>query len=450
MADGYLFDADQGPLSGNSSPKQRTDESEPKGKPRLLQTNRHQMRLESRCLDHAIPQDHRARTLWEATASMDLAPFYAEIKSVESGAGRPAMDPRVLLALWLYATAEGVGSARQLSRLCKEHDAYRWIAGGLEICHRVLSVFRVVHGEKLDQMLTNLLAALVSAEVVTMRVVAQDGTRVRASAGADSFRRRSSLNLCKQDARRQVNRLKKLVDDEEDTTTDRRKRAAATKAANKRLEKVEEALAELSRVEESKRKNGKKGEARASTTDPEARVMKMADGGFRPAYNCQLATDADSRIIIAARASNSGGDMGQTEPTVEEIRARTGKSPGRYLVDGGYVKNDSIVKLEQAGIPVYAPTPKNPKTQDPNKRQRKVPPELEAHRERMKTDEAKELYKLRASTIETINGDLKSHRGLGPFRVRGIDKATAVLLMSVLTYNLLRTIAIAPEVLMKT
>lgn len=142
--------------------------------------------------------------------------------------------------------------------------------------------------------------------------------------------------------------------------------------------------------------------------------------------------------------------MGQTEPTVEEVRARTGKSPGCYLVDGGYVKNDSIVKLEQAGIPVYAPAPKNPKTQDPNKRQRKVPPELEAHRERMKTDEAKELYKLRASTIETINGDLKSHRGLGPFRVRGIDKATAVLLMSVLTYNLLRTIAIAPEVLMKT
>lgn len=447
MADGYLFDAGSSPISGDSNSKKRPASAEPKGKPRVVRADRHQMRLESRCLDDAIPDNHRARTLWEATGSMDLAAFYTEIRSVEAGAGRPAIDPRLLLCLWLYATAEGVGSARQLSRLCREHDAYRWIAGGLEICHRVLSEFRVSHGAKLDQILTDLLAALVRAEVVTMRVVAQDGTRVRASAGASSFRRRRSLRQCHLAARRQVNRLKVRVNDEEDMTTDRRKRAAAEKAARKRLEKVEKALSELGHVEESKRQNGKKGEARASTTDPEARVMKMADGGYRPAYNCQLATDTDSRIVVAARVSNSGGDMGQTEPTVDEIKARTGKSPGSYLVDGGYAKKESIVKLERDGIPVYVPPAKNPKTQDPSKRQRKIPPEVTACRDRMQTDEAKELYKLRAATIETINGDLKTHRGLGQFTVRGIDKATTVLLMSVLSYNLLRVTAIAPQVL---
>jgi transposase len=447
MADGYLFDADGGPLSDGSTSKRRSVEPELKGKPRVVRADRRQMRLESRCLDDAIPENHRARTLWEATASMDLSGFYAEIRSVEAVAGRPAIDPRVLLALWLYATAEGVGSARQLSRLCCEHDAYRWIAGGLEICHRVLSAFRVNHGAKLDQILTELLAALVRAEVVTMRVVAQDGTRVRASAGASSFRRRRSLRQCQLAARRQVSRLKKCVNDEEDATTDRRKRAAAEKAAKQRLAKVEKALAELGAVEESKLKNGKKGEARTSTTDPEARVMKMADGGYRPAFNCQLATDTDSRIVVGVRVSNSGGDMGQTEATVEEIRARTGRSPGSYLVDGGYAKKESIVALEREGIPVYVPPAKNPKTRDPNKRQRVIPPEVTACRERMQTDEAKKLYKLRASTIETINGDLKTYRGLGQFGVRGIDKATSVLLLSVLTYNLLRTIAIAPQVL---
>lgn len=445
MATGNLFGVDLGPESDSSKTSKQ-----PKavGKPRLVRANRRQLRLESRSVDELIPADHRARTLWLASEKLDLSSFYDEIESVESGPGRPAIDPRVLLVLWLYATAEGVGSARRLSRLCQEHDAYRWIAGGLEICHRVLSEFRVRHGDKLDGLLTELLAALMRADVITLRTVAQDGTKVRASAGAASFRSKKSLKKCLRQAKRQVSLLKNRVDDE-DETTDKRKRAARERAALAREESVEKALEALEEVAESKRRNGKTGEPRASTTDPDARVMKMADGGFRPAYNCQLATDVDSRLIVAARASNSGGDMGQVESTVAEIEERLDAKPEDYLVDGGYAKRDSVDHLTDKEITIYAPVQHNPKTRDPSKRrQRTDSPQVVAWKQRMQTNAAKQVYKLRASTIETINGDLKDHRGLTRFRVRGLHRVQSVLLLSVITYNLLRAVAIAPEVML--
>ena len=446
MAAGKLLDMDLGPVSRDSvstTPGKRRRG----GKPRLIRADRRQMRLEARCLDQLIPEDHRARTLWLASEKLDLSAFYREIQSVEAGPGRPALDPQVLLVLWLYAISEGVGSARRLSRLCREHDAYRWITGGLEICHRVLSDFRVQHGEKLDQLLSELLASLMRAGVLRLRTVAQDGTRVRASAGAASFRRGKTLRKCLREAKKQVERLKKALDDEDDTT-DERKRAAKERAARQREESVKEALAALKEVEESRQRNGKKSEPRASTTDPDARVMKMADGGFRPAYDCQLATDVDSRLIVASRASNSGGDMGQVEPTLEEIRRRLGASPESYLVDGGYAKRETVEQLTDDGVSIYAPPAQNPKTRDPNKRQRVDSPQVRAWKERMQTDEAKAIHELRGSTIETANGDLKDHRGLTRFRVRGLDRVQSVLLLSVLAYDLLRAITIAPSVML--
>lgn len=445
MATGNLFGVDDGPVSNASS---KTRERTNRGKPRLVRADRNQMRLEARRLDELIGDDHRARALWRSSASLDLSAFYDEIESVETGPGRPAIDPRILLVLWLYATAEGIGSARRLSRLCREHDAYRWIAGGHEICHRVLSDFRVHHGKKLDRLLTGLLAALMKSGVITLRVVAQDGMKVRASAGAASFRRRNSLKTCLRDAEQQVAALKDRVDDG-DETTDKRKRAARQRAAEQRVESVKAALEALQEVEESRRRNGKKGEPRASTTDPDARVMKMADGGFRPAFNCQLASDVDSRIVIALRASNSGGDMGQVEPTVEEIRERLRAKPASYIVDGGYAKRESIDRLTDEQIKVFAPPQHNPRKRDPSKlRQRVDSPQVAAWKARMQTDEAKEIYKLRASTIETVNGDLKDHRGLTRFRVRGLQRVQCVLTWGVLTYNLLRAIVIAPQVVL--
>lgn len=446
MATESLFGEDLGPVSDFSKAAQNAGTARG-GRARLVRADRHQLRLESRSLDELIAHDHRARTLWAASEKLDLSAFYAEIRSVEDGPGRPAIDPRILLVLWLYAISEGVGSARHLARLCREHDAYRWIAGGHEICHRLLSDFRVHHGDKLDRLLTELLAALMKAGVITLRTVAQDGTRVRASAGAASFRRKKSVKKCLSAARKQVEALKARLDDGDDETTGKRKRAAQERAARQREESAERALQALEEIEESRRRNGKKSEPRASTTDPDARVMKMADGGFRPAYNCQLATDADSRLIVASRVSNSGGDMGQVEPTLDEIQQRLGARPESYLFDGGYAKRQSIDRLTDDGITVYAP-PQH-KTREGSKPSQESP-QVAAWRTRMRTDEAQEVYKQRAATIETVNGDLKEHRGLTRFRVRGLQRVQSVLMLSVLAYNLLRALVIAPQVVLQT
>jgi hypothetical protein len=350
----------------------------------------------------------------------------------------------VLITVWLYATSEGIGSGRRLARLCEQHDVYRWICGGITICHRVLSDFRVGHGKALDGLLTQLLAVLMNAGIVKLRRVAQDGTKVRASAGAASFRRERSLRKCLRDAKQQVATLKRQLDADDDQTTDKRKAAARHRAAQDRKNRVEKALEALEEVRASRNKHGKKSEPRASTTDSDARVMKMADGGFRPAYNMQLAVDVDSRLVVAARASNSGGDMGQVEGTLEEIERRTGKRPEDYLIDGGYAKRETVDSLTEQGIVVFAPTMKPGKQRDPAKRQRKDSEAVAAWRQRMETDEAKEIYKQRAATVETVNGDCKDHRGFDRLRVRGIERAQSVLLLTTLTYNLMRTFAIAP------
>lgn len=441
MAAGNLFGSDLD-LTRCS---QDSFDARPPGKPRLVHADRMQLRLESRNLDALVADDHRVRALWDAAQKLDLSAFHDKIRAREAHAGRPAIDPCILVTLWLYATSEGIGSARQLSRLCRQHDVYRWICGGIEVCHRVLSDFRIGHEKALDGLLTELIAVLMHAGVVTLTRVAQDGTKVRASAGAASFRREHSLKQCLTDAAQQVKDLRKQLDAEDETTDTRRVRAKQ-RAVEQRQQRVAQALEALEQIRDSRARNGKKAEPRASTTDADARVMKMADGGFRPAYNMQIAVDVASRIIVGARATNSGGDMGQVEPTLEEIEARTGKRPADYLIDGGFAKLATIETLTDGGVCVFAPVMQSSKERDLAKRQREDSDAVAAWRQRMATDEAKETYRERAATIETTNADLKAHRGLERLRVRGIGKVTCALLWSVLTHNLMRAFALAPSV----
>jgi transposase len=258
--------------------------------PRVLRPNRAQLELRATDLEGLLPEDHRARAVWDFVEGLDLSMLYERIESVEGHAGRPAIDPGILLALWIYATAEGVGSARALERLCGEHDAYRWICGGVAVSAHTLSDFRVAHGEVLDALLTQSVAQLMAEGLVDLRRVAQDGLRVRASAGAASFRRRRRLREFLREAGEQVERLRRELD-EDPAATSRREAAARERAARERRRRVQQALGEMGREEQrrtqraSRRLREEKKESRVSTTDPEARVMRMADGGFRPAYN---------------------------------------------------------------------------------------------------------------------------------------------------------------------
>jgi len=436
MSQEQLFDG--GEVVGES----RVDE--PRGEARVKRANRSQSVLDAVCLDELIPGNHRARAFWALLEKLDLSSFYDPIRAREGEAGRPALDPRMLCCLWLYATSEGIGSARHLARLCERDGAYRWICGGVHVAAHTLSDFRIGNEQALDTLLSELLAVLMRRGVVRLTRVAQDGVRVRASAGAASFRRERSLRKCLKDAQEQV-RLTRLQLDAPARDESRVKAAAKARAAQEIEARVSEALAELEEVRGSKTRHKTKtpSEMRASTTDPEARVMRMPDGGYRPAYNAQIATDTASRIVVGVSVTQSGSDMNQLTPMLQEIDRRTGRLPDEHLVDGGYVKKQAIEDAAAQGVEVYAPQSKlregasAPRWDDGKG--------VAAWRERMESDEGRELYKERGSTAETVNADLRQWRGLRQLPVRGTGKVLSVLLWMVLSYDLMRVIRLGLE-----
>src|SRR5437867_9735483 len=178
------------------------------GTPGLVTADRRQRQLRPLGLESLLPPEHRARAVWAVVEQLDLSAFYDAIVARGSEPGRPAIDPQILVALWLYATSEGVGSARELARLCEAHDAYRWLCGGVAVNHHTLSDFRVGHEAALDELMTQVLAVMLHRGLVRLERVAQDGTRVRASAGASSFRREKSLRAWLEAAQAQVVRVK--------------------------------------------------------------------------------------------------------------------------------------------------------------------------------------------------------------------------------------------------
>lgn len=404
--------------------------------PRLQRPNRRQTLLRPTDLESLLPEEHRARVVWEFVSGLDLSPYYEKIRAVEGTAGRPPIDPAILLALWLYATVEGVGSARAIDRFCEEHDAYRWICGGVSVNYHTLSDFRVNHGEILDGLLTESVGVLLMEGLVTLKRVAQDGVRVRASAGAASFRRKKTLERCLEEAERQVERLKKELD-EDPGAMSRREAAAKRRAASERKRRVEEALRQWDEVAKRKKAGEREEKARVSTTDPDARVMKMGDGGFRPAVNGQFATDTESQVIVGVDATNVGSDMQAMPPMVEQIESRCGEPPEEYLVDANFASLESVESVS-GRTRVYAPPvkPRDAK-RDPYE---PLPGDSEAvaeWRQRMGTEAAKEIYRDRAATAECVNA-IARNRGLRQITVRGLGKAKAVLLLFALAHNMMR------------
>lgn len=416
------------------------------GVARVLLPNRSQVELRASDLESLLPEGHRARVVWAYVEQTDLSGIYAGIKAVEGGSGRTPIAPEILFALWLYATVEGVGSARAIARLTQAHDAYRWICGGVQVNYHTLSDFRAEHETVFDGLLTASVAALLSVGAVQLKRVAQDGMRVRASAGASSFRRKNTLERCLEEARAQVETLKQQTEDDPGAQT-RRQHAARERARRDRQERVEQALQRLPELEKLKAKQGKKPEeARSSTTDAEATVMKMGDGGFRPAYNAQYATDTESQVIVGVEVVTVGSDMGQLAPMVEQVSERCGDNPQQWLVDGGYPAHEQLDTVAEKTV-VYAPVPK-PKDEaiDPHAPKPGDSEAVGTWRKRMGTEEAKMLYKDRAATAECVNA-LARERGLTRLRVRSKNKVRSVLLLYALAHNLMRTFALVPELL---
>jgi len=424
------------------------------GSPRLLQPNRLQVELRASDLESLLPEDHRARLVWGYVVRQDLSKLVEAVKARGCHAGRAAIDPHILFALWLYATLDGVGSGREVTRLSQEHDAYRWICGGVSVNYHALNDFRAGNEALMDELLSDNVAALAAAGAISLQRVAQDGMRVRADAGAASFRRQASLQEHLSEASELVQMIKTQTQADPGQAK-RQAQAAKLRAAQQREQRIQAALEQLPEVAAAKKRNGNKAEdARASTTDPEARVMKMGDGGFRPAFNVQFATTCKDQVIVGMDVVNTGSDMAQLGPMVEQVDKRLGRSPQEWLVDGGFPAHEQIDAV--AGkTKVYAPVPEprakkdergNEVAQDKHQPKPDDSAAVACWRARMASEEAKEIYKQRAATAECVNAQARN-RGLLRMPVRGLAKVRCVVGLFVLAHNLLRTAVLAPQII---
>ncbi len=418
-----------------------------KGKPRILRPVREQMEMMTYSIDQLIPVDHKARLVWKYVEKLNLSKFLINIDSVEGGAGRPSIDPRVLLALWLYATIEGIGQGRVIERYCTEHNAFRWICGGLNISYHTINDFRASNGEPLNELITQSVTMLLAQNLVSLEGISQDGIKVRAHAGASSFRRRSTLKELQEVVRAHVEKLNKNREENCSEILSRKRIIEQQKAAD-REKRINQAIDHVEQIRKEKENSLKKQrkkltekdktKIRASVTDPESRVMKMGNGGYCPAYNVQLATDINTHVIVGLEVSNNCGDRGLMSRMQKKVIDTFKIKPKKWLVDGGYTQHEDIDKVGKLNhdCEIYMP-PRNahnpdsyvPKDDDSN--------DVKKWRIRMGTIEAKEIYKSRAATSEFVNANLRN-KGLQHFFVRTLAKVTANMCIFVITHNMIR------------
>ena len=418
---------------------------------RVVRPDRRQLRWDTIDLEGLLPADHRARLVWSFVESLDLSQLYDQVLSREGEAGRPAADPAVLLSLWLYATIEGVGSARELERLAQSDAAYRWLAGGVPLNYHGLADFRVESVEVLDRLLTQSVTALIGEGLVRLSEIAVDGTKIRASASKKSFKTSEKLLKIEAAVAERLVALKRELTDDPGAST-RRRQAARERAARDVQARAGRARAALERLAAERKARAakhakdeaRKKEPRASTSDPEARFMRFPDGAVRPAYNAQIAAAPKEGVIVSIEVTDRRNDAGLAGPMVDDIARRYGRTPDRLLVDTSYATSEDIVALaaHAAGpVSVYTPPPNEKETVKPaslarrRRKREKEPACLKAWRERMASEAGKAVYALR-QRIERINADRKNH-GFGFLAVRGLIKAKAHALWHALANNLL-------------
>lgn len=404
-----------------------------RGRVRTEEPQRRQGEIRFELPEDVLEESHAARLIWAVLGTLDLSALTEDAKAVEGGSGRSVKSPRMMLTLWLYAISRGIGSAREIRRLTSTDLAYQWIVGGVVVSHHVISAFRASRGKAFDQLMTDVLACLLHKGLISLDLVAQDGTRTRASASAPSFRTMGSLLQCRQQAELHLKAVLADADNPEHTRAVHARREAAARDFQDRVNAAIETAREL----QSERSSMERP-ARASTTDHEARVMKMGDGGFRPAYNVAYGVAGSPlggpRTIVGVIVNNVGSDMGSLTPMVEQIHQRTDQRPKVLLADGGHAKHEDIVEAMRLGVDVIVPPKDNAK---PIEQLGNVPSEVLDWRHRMETDEAQRLYRARAGLCELANAHQKGTQGLTQVVVRGLTKVTNVVMLGAISANIL-------------
>lgn len=417
---------------------------------KLKTPSREQLEFQYSCLDQLVPEDHKVRLIWEFVSEMDLSVCLDDISSFYGERGRASTDPKILLTLWIYTTLDGNTSARKLEELCSNHNVYKWICGGVSVSRTTLAEFRSINPRKFDELLTKCLAVMLKHDLISDTDFAQDGTRVKANAGFDSFRKEDSLKKLEAQFFEYINQLR----EQEKTVTnayERRKNLEKTRHALVKKERIKEALKNLEQTRCEKIINGDRnrdkpneeelGNIRASTTDPEARKMKMGDGGYRLAYNIQFATGLDSRVIYGVDAVNTL-DPG-TAPRLmaqvhERLQSLNMSKIKKWIADAAYsAKNDLITIAHLFPNCLYFAPPKPRKGIDPKNHLKNDHEAVTNWRNLIGSNEIKELYKKRCSTAEFSNMHVKN-QGLTEFSVRGLIKVKGMAFLHAISMNISR------------
>jgi transposase len=404
-------------------------------KPRLKIAVRNQLEMIA-SLDECLPSDHKVRDVWAYVEQLDLSEILGKIKSVEANPGAPAIDPRILMGIWLYAFIEGIISAKIINRYCREHIAFRWLCGKVSINEHTISDFRSKHGEAFDDLLTQSIGVLLHQNLIVINRIAQDGMKVEAHAGKSSFRTEKTLKRHLEKAEEYVKTLKKEFM-ENPGAYSAKQEAAKKRAAEIKIQKTAKALEELEQLIGKKKRAAKKRrvaftkkdeeKVRASKTDPEARIMKMPNSGFAPAYNVQFATDTCSKLILGVNVIKEGNDFGQLRAMQKQVEERLGYSISEILADEGYLQYDDIDNASEESL-VYIPCD--------NIVENHAIDSIREMKNRMETAEAKEIYKERAATAEFVNARTRT-RGLTQFLVTGLKKAQVVATFFAIGQNML-------------
>jgi len=473
-------------------------------KPRFQPINREQLSWRSMNVERLIAEEHPARAIWDFVGKLDLSGYAEHVRAVEGFAGRPMLNPQLLISLWIYAYSQGVGSARAIERLCEHDPAYQWLTGMEPINAHSLSDFRVKHEQALKDLFVQILGLLTAEGLITLERVTQDGTKIRALAASDSFKGKDRIEQALEAARQQMAEVDQVPEEE----SSRRVEKARQRAHRERKERLESALKQFEKTgSKGKVKADKK--ARVSTTDPDARVMKQPDGGFAPSFNVQLNTDAANGLIVAVDVTQAGNDFEQLNPGIERVEQNLGRTPNQVVADGGYVSRDNIVEMESRGVEFIGPQcdeaakgnnsyevrgvsaeyhsslfvydeatdsfrcpqgkvlnyegrdernlqvcykyranitdcrccmakeqccPGNQVTGRSIQRTEDLP-EVTKFRQKMQSEEAREIYKRRSQIAETPNLWIKAKFGLRQFCVRGLKKVGMESLWVCLTYN---------------
>ncbi|MBF0544457.1 MAG: IS1182 family transposase [Candidatus Riflebacteria bacterium] len=500
------------PGQENETLSQETIATEDKSKsipPKLKPVDRRQMILRSIEIEELIPLDHEARAIWEFVGRLDLTPYYGEIRSKEGAAGRSSFDPQLMICLWIYAYSKGIATAREIAKLCEYDPAYQWLSGMDSINHHSISDFRIAHKEPLDKLLVEILAILSSEQLITLERVMHDGTKIKAKASGKSFRREKALSENLKIAQEHVAAIDELQKEDEENT---RQRRARERVVRERKEKLEKAFSELEMLRKIKRTKVEKEEARASMTDPEARIMKQNGGGFAPSYNVQISTDSANGLIVGIGVSQAGNDTHELIPAVERIKEKTGQTPKQMVTDSGFTTKANIIEMSERKIGLIGSIKEKTSTDNIEKRggdskfdlnafsynpeddtyscpageimrlhhigksvgtfdhvyftekgtcrkcqfqagccpqnslvgrsihRKEDSPIMDAFRKKMKTQEAKDIYKKRAQVAEFPNAWIKEKIGLRQFSVASLIKVEMEAVWVAITYNIMRWI----------